>query len=66
MTIFFVFYSVLLLLVLVYVAVNVYHLIRFRLDIPGDKSPLALAIYLLLIVSILVVSIMMATIAYQL
>lgn len=66
MTVFLVIYFILLLLVLIYVAVNIYHLVRFRLDVPGDKSAVALVLYLVIVVAILVGSAMMAVVAARL
>ena len=63
MAIFFVFYFIFLALVLVYAAVNVYHVVRFRLDVPGDQSTLAMGIYIVTVTAILVGSIIMAIVA---
>ena len=64
MTILLSIYIPLLLLVLVYVAINAYHLINFRLPIKGDVSHAILAIYLIVVASLLVGSIIFAIAAY--
>jgi len=65
MTIFFVFYFIILTLTLIYVGVNIYHIVRFRLDVPGDKSFVALTLYILAVIGILIGSVIMAIIASQ-
>jgi hypothetical protein len=60
MAVFYIIYAILLLTVLTYVGVNAYHLVRFRLDVPGDKSVVALALYLFFVVGILLASIVVA------
>lgn len=56
-------YIVFLLAVALYVGINVYHILRFRLRDKDDKSLLSLTIYLLLIGVILFISITGAMIA---
>lgn len=65
MSIILILYFVLLAMVLVYVGVNVYHLVRFRLDIMGDKSQVALSIYLICVVVVVVGSAAMAIFALR-
>lgn len=60
------FYIPILLLVLGYVVVNVYHLIRFRLPLKGDASVAMLWLYVLVTAGLVVSSIFFATIAYSL
>lgn len=57
-------YVPLLLLVLAYVVINVYHLINFRLPIKGDVSHAILAIYILIVSSLLIGSIILAVVGY--
>ena len=58
-------YVVLLLAVLVYVGVLVYHIFRFRIKDEKDKSGIALVIYIITIGAILLVTIIGAIIAYN-
>ncbi len=57
-------YVVFLLAIALYVAINIYHILRFRLRDKDDKSILALSVYGLLIGVIFLVSIVGGTIAY--
>ncbi|MFA5010232.1 MAG: hypothetical protein WC553_03350 [Patescibacteria group bacterium] len=56
------FYIPLFLLTMVYVVVNGFHFIRFRL--PGDLSWLFMSIYLLAVASVIITSISSAIVAY--
>lgn len=57
-------YVVFLLAIALYVGINIYHVIRFRLRDKDDKSILALSVYVLLISVIFLVSVIGGTIAY--
>ncbi len=65
MTVMIVLYILLLLLTLGYVGVNCFHLIKFRLSVPGDHSVTLLSFYLLVVASLIVGSIFLAIIAYD-
>lgn len=58
-------YIVFLIAVAAYVAINVFHLIRFRIGFRGDKTAIAIAIYLIIMVAILAISWLGGIIAYQ-
>lgn len=53
MTILLAIYFILLIIVLVYMAINIFHIIYFRLGLPGDRSQVAVAIYVILVGAIL-------------
>lgn len=53
MTILLATYFILLIIVLVYMAINIFHIIYFRLGLPGDRSQVAVAIYVILVGAIL-------------
>lgn len=61
-----IFYVFLLLLALVYVAINCFHLIKFRLSFRGDYSLTLLSFYLFIIIGIIAGSISLAIITYYL
>lgn len=58
-------YIVFLIAVAAYVAINVFHLIRFKIGFRGDKTTLAIAIYLIIMIALLAISWLGGMIAYQ-
>lgn len=65
MTAVIIFYILLFLLALGYVVVNCFHFIRFRLLFRGDRFLTLLSFYLIVIVSIIIGSIFLAILAYN-
>gem|GEM_PF-3791934 len=60
-------YTIFVLLIAVYVAINAYNLVRFRLDrLENDCSKMMLFIYLTVVITIFFISIIGATISYNL
>ncbi len=57
-------YIIFLLAIALYVGINIYHILRFRLRDRDDKSLLALFIYILIVGVIFLVSIIGAVVAY--
>lgn len=58
-------YIICLVAIAAYVAINVFHLIRFRIGFRGDKTGIAIAIYLIIMLSILALSWLGGIIAFQ-
>lgn len=56
MTILLSFYFVFLVIVLIYMAINIFHIIYFRLGLPGDRSQVAVAVYVMLVAAILAIT----------
>jgi len=65
MTALIIIYIFFLLAISVYVGINVYHILRFRLRDKDDKSGLALIIYIVLVGMIFLVTIIGAIVAYN-
>lgn len=58
-------YVVLFLAVAAYVAINIFHLIRFRLGFRGDKTGFAIVGYLVVVIAILIFSWFGAFVAFS-
>lgn len=58
-------YIIFLIAVAAYVAINIFHLIRFRIGFRGDKTGVAITIYLIVMLGILSISWLGGMIAYQ-
>lgn len=58
-------YIILTLMAAVYVGINVFHILKFRLKDPADKSIIALFVYLGAVVTVFSFSLVIAIITYN-
>lgn len=58
-------YIICFLAVAIYVGINIFHLIKFRIGFRGDKTGVAIALYIAIIIAIITLSWAGGIVAYQ-